>query len=79
LGIHEQYHHPTEKPVSWLVPLIQAFSKPGDIVLDPFAGSGSTDLAADACQRRFVLIELSEAAVKKSPPMMPTLCNRSSQ
>ena len=52
-------HHPNEKPVSGLVPLIDAFSQPGDIVLDPFAGSGSTGLAASARQRRFILIELS--------------------
>ena len=52
-------HHPNEKPVSGLVPLIEAFSQPGDIVLDSFAGSGSTGLAALACQRRFILIELS--------------------
>jgi site-specific DNA-methyltransferase (adenine-specific) len=51
--------HPTQKPVRCLVPLIEAFSQPGNIVLDPFAGSGSTGVAARACQRRFVLIELS--------------------
>jgi len=52
-------HHPNEKPVSGLLPLIEAFSQPGDIVLDPFAGSGSTGLAARARQRHFILIELS--------------------
>jgi adenine-specific DNA-methyltransferase len=50
-------HHPTEKPVAALLPLIRAFSRPGDIVLDPFAGSGSTGLAARSCGRRFILIE----------------------
>jgi site-specific DNA-methyltransferase (adenine-specific) len=55
----QNIHHPNEKPVSGLVPLIDAFSQPGDIVLDPFAGSGSTGLAACARQRRFILIELS--------------------
>lgn len=35
-------HHPTEKPVSSLQPLIESFTHPGAIVLDPFAGSGST-------------------------------------
>ncbi len=52
--------HPTQKPVSCLVPLIQAFSRAGDIVLDPFAGSGSTGIAADQTGRRFVGIELDE-------------------
>jgi len=51
-------HHPTEKPVSALAPIIEAFSRPGDIVLDPFAGSGSTAVAAHGLGRRYVGIEL---------------------
>jgi site-specific DNA-methyltransferase (adenine-specific) len=50
--------HPTQKPVIGLIPLIRAFSRTGQIVLDPFAGSGSTGLAAKTCQRRFILIEI---------------------
>ncbi len=34
--------HPTQKPLGILKPLIEAFSQPGDTVLDPFCGSGST-------------------------------------
>ncbi len=34
-------HHPTEKPVTSLQPLIENFTHPNAIVLDPFAGSGS--------------------------------------
>jgi DNA modification methylase len=49
--------HPTQKPVSALVPLIRRFSTTGDIVLDPFAGSGSTAIAARALGRRFIAIE----------------------
>ena len=49
--------HPTQKPVESLAPLIQAFTKPGAVVLDPFAGSGSTGLAARKTGRRFILIE----------------------
>jgi adenine-specific DNA-methyltransferase len=49
--------HPAQKPVSVLRPLIQSFSEQGDIVLDPFAGSGSTGIAARREGRRFVLIE----------------------
>ena len=51
-------HHPTEKPVSAITPLIEAFSRPGDIVLDPFAGSGTTAVAARELGRRYVAIEL---------------------
>lgn len=50
--------HPTQKPVSSLVPLIKAFCPEGGIVLDPFAGSASTCVAALECGRHFVGIEL---------------------
>ena len=49
--------HPNQKPVIGITPLIEAYSKPGDIVLDPFSGSGTTGVAARACDRRFILIE----------------------
>ncbi|MBL0869719.1 MAG: hypothetical protein IBJ18_03990, partial [Phycisphaerales bacterium] len=50
-------HHPTEKPVEGLLPLITALCPVGGVVLDPFAGSGAVGVAARACQRRCVLIE----------------------
>ncbi|MBE0974895.1 DNA methylase, partial [Escherichia coli] len=45
-------HHPTEKPVTSLQPLIESFTHPNAIVLDPFAGSGSTCVAALQSGRR---------------------------
>ncbi|MGH9685461.1 MAG: DNA methyltransferase [Candidatus Acidiferrales bacterium] len=53
--------HPTQKPLCVLMPLIQCFSCPGDLVLDPFCGSGSTLLAARLQGRRFVGIDLDAA------------------
>jgi adenine-specific DNA-methyltransferase len=52
--------HPTQKPVSVLTPLVESFSNSGDVVLDPFCGSGSTLLAARELNRRFLGIELSK-------------------
>jgi DNA modification methylase len=52
-------YHPTQKPLAVLSPLVEAFSKPGDLVLDPFAGSGSTLLAAQRAGRNYIGIELS--------------------
>lgn len=51
-------HHPTEKPVANLKSLIESFTKERDIVLDPFAGSGSTCVAAALCHRRYIGVEL---------------------
>jgi len=50
--------HPTQKPVSALRPLVEAFSSPGSVVLDPFCGSGSTLVAAREAGRQFIGIEL---------------------
>jgi adenine-specific DNA-methyltransferase len=50
--------HPTQKPVGVLKPLIEAFSKPGEIVLDPFCGSGSTLVAAQELNRLSIGFEL---------------------
>jgi DNA modification methylase len=50
--------HPTQKPVAALKPLIEAFTQQGDVVLDPFCGSGSTLLAAKILNRRYLGIEL---------------------
>ncbi|MGA2334665.1 MAG: DNA methyltransferase [Terriglobales bacterium] len=50
--------HPAEKPASMLEHVIEASSYPGDIVLDCFAGSGSTALAALKLGRRTVALEI---------------------
>jgi site-specific DNA-methyltransferase (adenine-specific) len=53
--------HPTQKPLCALQPLIAAFSAPGAVVLDPFAGSGSTLIAARKLGRHFIGIEIDPA------------------
>lgn len=50
--------HPTEKPVTALAPLIECFTRPGELVLDPFCGSGSTLEAARRLDRDWLGIEL---------------------
>ncbi len=51
--------HPTQKPEALLQRVILAASKPGDVVLDPFLGSGTTAVAAKRLGRRWVGIEQS--------------------
>ena len=66
---HGRAVHPTQKPLGILTPLIEFSTPPGGIVLDPFAGSGSTLVAARMIGRRAVGIEAREeyaaAAVKR--------------
>jgi site-specific DNA-methyltransferase (adenine-specific) len=50
--------HPTQKSVRILQPIIEAFTAPGQLVLDPFAGSGSTCVAAQMSGRGYLGIEL---------------------
>ena len=46
--------HPQQKPVDLLRWLVRSYSNPGDLVVDPYAGSGSTGLAAEAEGRLFL-------------------------
>lgn len=52
--------HPTQKPMSALVPLIRSFTLPGEWILDPFAGSASTCAAAMLTDRKYIGIEMDE-------------------
>lgn len=46
--------HPQQKPVALLRWLIETYSNPGDLVVDPYAGSGSTGVASQQCGRLFL-------------------------
>ncbi|OJU03819.1 MAG: modification methylase [Rhizobium sp. 63-7] len=55
--------HPTQKPEALLARVIMASTKPGDIVLDPFFGSGTTGAVAKRLGRHFVGIEREQAYI----------------
>jgi len=69
--------HPTQKPVGLLKHLIGIASNPGDLVLDPFMGVGSTGVAALELGRRFTGMELNdeyfEAAARRLRQTQPEL------
>ena len=52
--------HPNEKPVELLEQLVEATTTPGALILDPFAGSGSTLVAAAKTGRQYIGIEIDE-------------------
>jgi len=56
----ENTDHPTQKPEKLLAKIILASTNPGDLVLDPFAGSGTTAVVAKKLGRNFVAIETDE-------------------
>jgi site-specific DNA-methyltransferase (adenine-specific) len=58
--------HPTQKPVALLERILLASSNEGDLVLDPFSGSGTTALAALRTKRRFRGIEIDSKWVQLS-------------
>lgn len=52
-GMHEKTPHPTQKPEELLRKIVLASSNPGDWVVDPFLGSGTTAVAAEQLGRRW--------------------------
>jgi DNA modification methylase len=57
---HNKLNHPHEKPLDLLKKMILHSSEEGDVVLDPFAGSGSTCKACGELGRKWIGIELDE-------------------
>ena len=60
----ERTGYPTQKPLSLLERIINASSNPGDVVLDPFCGSGTALVAAKRLGRKWIGIDLSEKAAE---------------
>jgi DNA modification methylase len=56
----EVIDHPCPKPLRWMTWAVERAVRPAESVLDPFAGSGTTLVAAKECGRRSIGIELSE-------------------
>lgn len=59
----ERLGYPTQKPVALLERIIQASSNPGDVVLDPFCGCGTTIDASQKLGRAWIGIDITQAAI----------------
>jgi site-specific DNA-methyltransferase (adenine-specific) len=67
----EKTGYPTQKPVGILRRIIQASSKPRDVVLDFFAGSGTTGFVANELGRRFILVDQNPESIQVIKDRLP--------
>jgi site-specific DNA-methyltransferase (adenine-specific) len=67
----EKTGYPTQKPAGILRRIIQASSKPGDVVLDFFAGSGTTGFVANELGRRFILVDQNPESIQVIKDRLP--------
>jgi site-specific DNA-methyltransferase (adenine-specific) len=68
----EKTGYPTQKPIGILRRIIQASSKEGDIVLDFFAGSGTTGFVANELGRKFILVDKNPESIEVIKNRLPT-------
>lgn len=61
---NERVGYPTQKPEALLRRIIEVSSNPGDVVLDPFCGCGTTIVAAERLEREWIGIDISPTAVQ---------------
>lgn len=59
----ERLHYPTQKPVTLLERILSASSNPGDVVLDPFCGCGTTIAAAEKLGRQWIGIDITHLSI----------------
>ena len=64
VGKNEQTGHPAQKPEKVIEPLIMMSTKPGDTVLDPMCGSGTTGAVCKRLGRKAILCDISEDYLK---------------
>lgn len=72
--------HPVEKPVDLMGQIVKIVSEPGDLVLDPWMGSGTTGVACVALSRRFIgvdavksYVEMARERIRKTQIQLPGL------
>ena len=66
---------PTQLPLALVTPIVLCASDPGDLVVDPFSGSGTTGVAAICNGRRYVGIEKSEKFTELARLRLKGVCH----
>lgn len=69
------YEHPTQKPIELMSRIIKLVTKENDIVLDPFAGGGSTGIACVKNNRHFIGIEIDKGYFDLACKRISEACN----
>ena len=67
--------HPTQKPLRLMMALVKQFTDPGDLVLDPFCGSGTTGVACMRLGRRFIGYELDPDRAEVARERLRAACD----
>lgn len=80
-GRDEKTHgkHPTQKPVALIARCLRASTNPGDVVFDPFAGSGATGVAALSLDRHFIGCEREDEFVQLSSKRLSAIASEQSE
>jgi len=72
----EREDHPTQKPEALMERIIRASSNPGDLVIDPFVGSGTTCRVAKALGRDWIGIEINPKYIEMSQKRLDNSCDQ---
>ncbi|OIO61734.1 site-specific DNA-methyltransferase [Candidatus Woesearchaeota archaeon CG_4_10_14_0_2_um_filter_33_10] len=72
---NERVNHPTQKPLTITNRIITHFSKEGDLVLVPFAGSGTECVSAKINKRRYVGFEINKEYIKIAQKRLKEVCD----
>jgi DNA modification methylase len=71
--------HSTQKPLSLLYRVVLSSTRPGDIILDPFLGTGTTALVAEMLHRRWIGVEREKRYVRASASRIKTYLHKAGQ
>jgi DNA modification methylase len=78
ISVNGEKLHTTQKPEALLYRVILSSTHPGDVILDPFFGTGTTGAVAKKLGRHFIGIEKEQSYIDEQATESPQLCPESS-